>query len=285
MPVDQIASSFVCRRLETERLAFNVREAGSGMPVLFLHGITAVAAVWDSTILSLQDSFRCIAVDQRGHGYSGKPATGYSARDYADDVVGLMDALEIESAVVVGHSLGSRNAQVAACLYPERVNGVVAIDFTPFMEQTVFDVVQARVANGNRTFRTLRDVETYLAARYPKLPVDAVRRRAVHAYTQTDGEFRPLADPQAMIETMGGLRLDLSAAASKVKQPLLMIRGGDSHVVSEVALEQTLRLRPDFLSLTVPGADHYVPEEAPEIVADAIRRFADKNCGPAGRRS
>src|SRR5688572_6961440 len=102
-----------------------------------LHGITANAHVFDPLKELLAARFRVVAVDQRGHGRSPKPASGYASDDYASDLLEVMN----EKALLIGHSLGARNALVAGVRYPERVTAVVAIDFTPYIETEVFDAL------------------------------------------------------------------------------------------------------------------------------------------------
>lgn len=219
-------------------------------------------------------SFRAIAADQRGHGRSDKPATGYGADDFADDVAGLITAVGARSAVVVGHSLGARNAFAVAARRPELIAGVVAIDFTPFIEAQVFDALEARVRGGDRTFDSLASVEAYLRARYPRLPADAIARRATHGYREVDGRHRPWADAAAMAQTVQGLRAPLEPAVRRVECPVLLVRGALSTLVSEEAFGKTLELRQDFSPVVVSDADHYVPEEAPSAIADAVLRLA-----------
>lgn len=262
------------RRLETTRLAVNVRETGSGPVAIFLHGITAVGAVWDPVIERLAGSFRAIAVDQRGHGQSDKPPDGYSADELSSDVVSLVEALGSGPAIVVGHSLGARNAVVAAARRPDVIRSVVAVEFTPFIEDDVFDSLESRVNGGDRDFASRADVEDYLHNRYPLLPPDAVERRAKHGYIARGEVLRPLADPAAMAATARGLREDLVPALTVVKTPVLLIRGAESKLVSAAAFEKTRSLRPDMPTVVVPDTDHYVPEEAPETVAAAILDFA-----------
>lgn len=262
-------------RLDTGRIALNLREIGTGPLVLFLHGITAVGAVWDPIILKVGKALRAVAVDQRGHGLSDKPASGYAASDYSKDVIALIEALGGGPAIVVGHSLGARNALIAGTLRPELIAGVVAVDFTPFIESEVFDSLEARVLGGDRVFQSRQEIEEYLSNRYPMLPRDAVGRRVTHGYYQIeDNKFRPLASPAAMAETAKGLREDLEPAVLKIDRPVVMIRGAESKLVSEAAFTRTLELRSFHSSLVVENTDHYVPEEAADVIADTVLRFA-----------
>ena len=256
--------------IDTDRIALNVRETGAGPVVIFLHGITAAATVWDPILHHVGSRFRAIAVDQRGHGRSGKPEHEYSADAFAKDVIALIETLGCGPAVVVGHSLGARNAVVAAVQRPDLVRAAVAVDFTPYIEDEVFELLEARVNGGDRPFASLEEIEAYLQNRYVNLPADAVRRRARHAYHRVGEEFWPLANPAAMAATARGLREDLVPPFKAVQMPVYLVRGADSKLVSPAAWERTRKLRPDLAAFEVQGTDHYVPEEAPAAVAAAV---------------
>ena len=213
--------------------------------------------------------FRIVSIDQRGHGRGPKPATGYAAEDYAHDISQMIQ----EKTLLIGHSLGARNALVAGAGYPEKVAAVVAIDFTPFIEREVFDALDERVNRGDRVFSSLEEVRAYLKDRYPRLPADAVERRARHGFECVDGEWRALALPAAMRQTCAGLREDLAPCLKKIGVPVLLIRGADSKLVSREAWAKTKALRPDLPAQEIAGADHYVHEEQPAAVAAAVIDF------------
>jgi len=215
--------------------------------------------------------FRITSIDQRGHGRALKPATGYAAEDYAGDVSKMIQ----EKTVLIGHSLGARNALVAGVRYPEKVAAVVAIDFTPYIEREVFDALDARVTGGDRDFSSVDEIRNYLKGRYARLPDDAIDRRARHGYEYIDGKWRALALPAAMRETCAGLRENLSSTLKNIKVPVLLLRGEDSKLVSREAWKKTHALRPDIAAHEVRGADHYVPEEQPAAVAAAVIDFWD----------
>lgn len=265
---------FQTHQIDLGDITLSVRECGSGPLAIFLHGITANAAVWDPVLDRLSDTFRAVAVDQRGHGRSAKPPSGYHGTDFADDVARLVDVLGGGPALLVGHSLGARNAVFAAAEHPELVSAVVAIDFTPFIEREAFDAVERRIRSGDTTFTSRDAVERYLRDRYPRMPADAIARRATYGFERVDGRYEPLADGAAMIETHRSLVSDdTEGAFSRVRCPLLVIRGEASTVVSASAFEKTRRLRPDARAITIEGADHYVPEEQPAAVTAEITRF------------
>ena len=219
----------------------------------------------------LASRFRIVSIDQRGHGRAPKPRSGYSGADYARDIAKMLE----DETLLIGHSLGARNALVAGHRYPNKVAAVVAIDFTPFIEPEVFEALDARVEAGNREFSSLQEVTAYLKERYPRLPEDAIRRRAHHGYERVKGKWRPLAAPGAMRATCAGLREDLAPTLKAITVPVLLLRGADSKLVSRAAWEKTQALRPDVRAQEIPGADHYVPEEQPAAVAAAVIDFWD----------
>lgn len=113
-----------------ETLAYAEFGDPKGPPVILIHGMTDNARSWSLLIPHLDPGLHLIAVDLRGHGKSSAPPCCYGLRDLASDVIGLMDALKIEKASIVGHSLGSMVGQVLAARWPDRVDRLVLISST-----------------------------------------------------------------------------------------------------------------------------------------------------------
>ena len=116
--------------IEANGLQFYVRDEGSGTPVILLHGFPDTGDVWRKQVPALvQHGFRAIVPDMRGRGRSGKPeaVSDYRLSSIVRDVAGILDALRIERAHVVGHDWGAGVAWLVAALAPERVDRLVAI--------------------------------------------------------------------------------------------------------------------------------------------------------------
>src|SRR5947199_4111022 len=103
-------------------------EAGSGAPLILIHGLADNVAVWDSVIPSLAAKFRVIAFDQIGFGHSDKPLLSYRVSTFVDFLDGFMTELKIERASLVGNSLGGWAAAAFALTHPERVERLVLSD-------------------------------------------------------------------------------------------------------------------------------------------------------------
>lgn len=99
-----------------------------GEVIICIHGLWGRAEVWKSFMNAYGSRYRVIAMDLRGHGYSDKPNTPYTAKSMCDDIAELMAYLSIESAVVLGHSQGGRVAAHLAYYHPKRVKKVAILD-------------------------------------------------------------------------------------------------------------------------------------------------------------
>ena len=98
----------------------------SGMPVVLLHGVTDSWHSFEPVLPYLPPTMRAFALTQRGHGDSARPAR-YRTREFAADVAAFLDALGLESAVVVGHSMGATNAMGFAIDHPRRTAALVLL--------------------------------------------------------------------------------------------------------------------------------------------------------------
>ena len=116
--------------IEANGLKFYVRDEGSGTPVILLHGFPDTGDLWRNQVPALTTSgFRAIVPDMRGRGRSSKPeaVSEYRLSSIVRDVTGILDALHVERAHVVGHDWGAAVAWLVAALAPQRVDRLVAI--------------------------------------------------------------------------------------------------------------------------------------------------------------
>ena len=120
------------RRVRTRAGAFSIIDAGEGPPVLMLHGLGGTKASFLPSIAALAPSFRTVAVDLLGSGDSDKPlGASYGPEFHARAVEQLLDALELERAHLLGHSMGARVALELGFIHPDRTDGLVLM--TPAM--------------------------------------------------------------------------------------------------------------------------------------------------------
>jgi pimeloyl-ACP methyl ester carboxylesterase len=111
--------------VQTNGITMHYEERGSGEPLILIMGLGADGSVWEDHVKAYETHFRCILVDNRGAGRTDKPEGPYSTKMMADDIAGLMKALDIDKAQVSGISMGSAIAQELALTYPGLVKSLI----------------------------------------------------------------------------------------------------------------------------------------------------------------
>ena len=123
--LELLGQPFQQRFYDAGGIRTRVVEAGTGEPLLLLHGTGGHAETYQRNLAPLAGQFRVAAVDMLGHGFSDRPEVDYNLDDYADHLVALLDAMGIERANVSGESLGAMVAAWVAIKHPGRVRRIV----------------------------------------------------------------------------------------------------------------------------------------------------------------
>ncbi len=138
--------------ITTNGIQMAIYEQGTGEPVILLHGFPELAFSWRHQLPALAGAgYRAIVPDLRGYGASSKPqdVDQYTMQHLIDDVVGLLDAYEIEQATIVGHDWGAMVGWQMALLVPQRMKSLVALNIPFFPRPPVEPVAMMRAALGD----------------------------------------------------------------------------------------------------------------------------------------
>jgi pimeloyl-ACP methyl ester carboxylesterase len=119
-------------RLKTGNNSIHYLKAGSGPPVLLLHGGACDSSDWIETMTALADRYTFYAPDLLGYGQSDKNEDGYLISDFANSIMAFTDALGIEHPFMIGHSLGGRVCLDIALNHPESIRKLILIDTAGF---------------------------------------------------------------------------------------------------------------------------------------------------------
>jgi pimeloyl-ACP methyl ester carboxylesterase len=242
-----------------------------GRAVVLIHGYTDNARDWVPLIPYLSAKDRLIVVDIRGHGRSSKPECCYTRLDFAYDIKLLLDALKVERADIVGHSLGSIIAQTFAEYWPERTRKVVLISSTGGPRPCApaapagFDY-----ASQIRKLKEPIDPDSpFMVAWWSSpTPVDEefIRRQ------RRDSARIPLQVWLAVLDQGLGTT-DLQATLPRLKAPSLLIWGQADPIMGEEVRSTLREAMPDAQVKIFEGLGHNPFWESPGAVASVINEF------------
>ena len=263
-------------------LAFGRAGDGTG-PIVALHGITAQHHTFNAVARHLAPSRGIVGLDLRGRGDSGKPDSGYGLKAHAADVIRLLNHLELERAVICGHSMGAFVALQTAISSPERVEALVLLDGGwPRIESDPEEMTEeqkqeaAAIGEGlERAFRrldmTFETSDDYLDFWFPDqnlklndLPPDLADYYR-YDLGEVEGGYQPKASSVAASQD-GEALAEQSPTAQELEQvkcPVALVRAlegffpGTRPLISEEAramMGNSLDLRSDT---RLEGANHY----------------------------
>lgn len=265
---------------------FRVLRCGSdsGQSSLFLHGLTGVAEVWGLTVTTLpDDTGPRYAMDQRGHGHSPKPTTGYAISSYVRDAVHVIEALGLSPVRLVGHSMGARVAMVLAARRPELVRSVAIVDIGPEEWRANW---QQTIAGLDRVPDSFPSLEEAIGGAARARGGDSMDSAALKEALQQiaiarlkrnpDGSWSWLASRKALKQTVISHRSrNFWREWKAIRVPALFIRGGVSTEVRTAIAERMRNLNPRVRYEEFEGVGHNIPLLAPARLADTLSIFWD----------
>ncbi len=254
---------------------------GEGTPIVFVHGFSNDRFVWEDAARALPESSRPICYDLRGHGDSGWSIENrYHLFDHARDLAEIYDALGLERAVVVGHSLGGNVATLFASRHPERVRALLLVDTGPALGADAWRRASDDVSEQARAYESIAEYRKLLGLAYPLAAGAALDRLARTSLIQRrDGRFEPKLDP-VLLELLGTeqqLRETESTlwdALAKLRCPVLLARGERSAMLPEaVARKMVDEVIADARLVQIPNAGHAVAFDNTSVLTEEITRF------------
>jgi pimeloyl-ACP methyl ester carboxylesterase len=253
-------------------------------PLLFLHATGFHAWLWLPYARRLAGRFRVLALDQRGHGASDKPATGYRWERFGEDLAGFLEALDLDGVRAVGHSKGATAIAAAAAAGCRRFARTVLIEPVLFEGPPATEpVLESPLAMGALKRRAVfASREAMFAALRPKLPFATWEEEFVRLYVEHGVADRP--DGQVELCCPGEIEAQVYAHApmsdgfaflERLAVPTLVVRGETSPGLGERESAAALARLPAGSLVTVRRAGHFVPMERSAEVAEAIARFLE----------
>ncbi|WP_406480737.1 alpha/beta fold hydrolase [Streptomyces sp. NBC_01615] len=234
---------------------------GDGVPLVFIHGWTADRHRWDHQVAHFASKRRVIRLDLRGHGES----TGAGARavdELARDVIALLDHLEVDRFVPVGHSMGGMISQTLALAHPERVERMVLVD-------SISRMTYSRGRGLLMAVSTLVPFKLFVAANIQRAFAPGYPRDEIRGYIKASA-----ATPKEVVMTCYGAMRDFDVLdrVGEITAPTLLVHG--FHDI-QLPVSQMLRMAkayPDAV-VRIVDAGHELPVEKPAELTSTLDWF------------
>ena len=265
---------------------FHYIQSGTGPDVVLIHGLGGNLAIWFLKLIGeLRKEFRFTAFDLRGHGRSDAPPTGYTTKDNAEDLKGLLDVLGLDRVHLVGHSWGADIAMHFTILYPDKVNKLITI------EPNIAALIDWRKSKDWEGWAYWAKRLEEFGIHVPKEKwhdVDYMLRQTIHVPIQygpfkgrprTKNSIINLLENTTLVkdyEKVAGMTLD---KVESISRPILALYGADSHfLITHKYLRDNVA---NCKTVLLQGGDHYGPLENPEMIIDHLKIFFGQNSSQA----
>jgi pimeloyl-ACP methyl ester carboxylesterase len=241
-------------------------EAGSGAPVILIHGLADNVAIWDPVIPALAARFRVIALDQIGFGRSDKPLLNYRVSTLVDFLDVFLTELKIERASLVGNSLGGWVAAAYALAHPERVERLVLSDAAGYAALTK--------TMDSRALRALR-----VASRDDIRYLGPLAFHDKRFYQDVDAAFKErvtAGDSYTVAQVLDSMIRGDDALDNKLqtlKQPTLVLWGREDKLIPLSFGEQFHREIVDSRLRIIDNCGHMPQLECPNEFSAAVLKF------------
>lgn len=248
-------------------ITMNYIETGDpkGPVVLLVHGYTDSSFSYSRVMPLLDRNYRILAIDQRGHGDSDKPETGYEMSDLSEDIAAFLDAVGAKTATVVGHSMGSFVAMQTALDHPELVNRLVLIGTAPTANnsnvQSFVNAVNALKDPIPREFAH----EFQVGTSSPDLPkeffakvVDESMKLPAHVWKKA---------------LAGVVARDYGPDLKKINIPVTIVWGEKETVFGREEQQQLIKGLPNAKLIVYSASGHAPNWDEPEKLAEDINRI------------
>lgn len=252
-------------RISSNGVQLNVSEHyGGEIALVFLHYWGGSTRTWNPVTDFLSKEFRSIAIDLRGWGESEKPISGYSIRNQADDVEGVVRELGLNRYYLVGHSMGAKIAQVLASRKPKGLEGLILVaGASPTPSKIPVEQRNAMVHVYDSRVSILGAMNNVLTSK--KLTAE-VQEQVIEDSFKGGKEAKHAWPTSGMVE-------DISDVFD-ITYPTLIIAGDKDKVDNPEMLKTDLLPKISGARFhSIPDVGHLLPLEAPEEVANAVRDF------------
>ncbi len=244
--------------------------------MLLLHGGAQSAHSWDFFSLAMRDHLHIVALDQRGHGDSDWSDAGdYDTPFHVADIDAFTNAIGYDQFILMGLSMGGRNAYSFAAEHPKKVERLIVVDVGPDTKAEGQAYIR-EVLEGTETFESFDWLVERVKRFNPRRPENQIRGSLINNLKQLeDGTWTWKHDRRRGIRRDGGGEMNEAAwgALAAVQAPTLVVRGAESYILSEQTANKMMATVANSQLVEVPNAGHLVQGDNPVAFEKVVRDF------------
>ncbi len=245
------------------------------LPVVLLHGLMGFSANWGKIWPELHHRRPVLVLDQRGHGRSPKPHSGYTPTDYSKDLKGLLEKLGWNRCHIVGHSMGGRVALRFCSLYPEIASSLTMEDSGADARPERVSWIQDLLASVPTPFSDRESAKKWFSDNFKHDPMTGGFLHA-NLELKANGVLDWRFHAPGMIETVEtGRATDAMREFSDLALPTLLVRGELSKELPAAEAKHMTESRAGVTLVTIEGAGHFVHAEKAQDFTRALAQFLE----------
>jgi esterase len=256
------------------------RKYGSGPPLVILHGLYGSSDNWGTIAKKLADSFTVYLPDQRNHGQSPHSET-HDYDSMRDDLFELVNDLALKKFFLAGHSMGGKTAISFALKWPERLNGLLIADISPFTYESDnhseysqhTSILNAMLLSDLRGISVRTEAESLLKE---KIPSENIRGLILkNLRRMPDNTFTWKLNVVSLVKNLGKIMEGIKRQTDFNQQitgfPVIFLKGGNSDYIPPKDFRDILHVFPAADIIEVPGSGHWIQVDKPEEVVKYLK--------------
>lgn len=259
-----------------DHLHYQIIGEDTSPKLVFLHGIMGQGRNWASIAKRFSRNYQCLIYDQRGHGRSFHPSSGFELEDYSRDLEELLDFLGWSGPIyLVGHSMGGRVALHFADRHPERVDRLVIVDIGPSSDWQSMSSIIEKLDFVPSPFGSRDEARHFFAGPFMEKYKSKMLSDFFYSnLVEKEGGFQWIFSKELIRKTLETSRhRDYWGEFRQLAMETLYIRGGNSTDLKRDDFEKVLANNPKIKGVEVEGAGHWVHAEKPTETIRIIEDF------------
>lgn len=259
-----------------ENFNYQIIGTDANPKLVFLHGLMGFGSNWKSAAKHFESRFQSLLLDQRGHGRSFGPSSGYKIDDYVSDLEQILQELGWSEIVLVGHSMGARVAARFAERFPSVVKRLILVDMGPESSISTMASVEEKIRGVPVPFASRDEARAYFDGPFLQKYKSETLKQFFYANLEQNqkGEMTWRFYLPGILESLWQSRTSNQWDTFRsFSMKTLLVRGELSTDLPQELYEKTLEINPRIEGQVVRGAGHWVHADKPQELLQIFEDF------------